>query len=621
MKLKSLLLAALLASGLTYTLTEKLATAQAAESLQAETSTDESLTLFETTTLRDDQGLEVGSVSPQQVRILQISSIRRGHGEGYLVPMYLISTWLGDKWIIPDNALMGSEEKMDTYLELSHEERLYDDPGLLSDKGVIGKQTVKVLSRWDRRYKIATPDGERWIAPGGSAITGVNPIQADVQLKAQTKLFRFPNEYDTGASVSPQVMHVTAVWRDWYRADSWLGPVWFRLHELDAVDAGDNVEVGLGARYFDGKQTQIRAQVQLGPKWREQSETIPVSFNVAFYDDKGDRIGVSSGATVHLAGGEPTTADLTVDQNINQFALAIVELGMFNGKIVNRIAPGDPMAISDAANQVLRVGAIQVRQEGAFSVIVGQYEYKLGGAHRLLAELSFLDADGKSIARMPLSLAFDDAYPGSGALRPFEAVVPTDVTKYASLSLKVLEVTDNEAKDILNKLLPKAIGIIGGMFNGSGWFTEDATKPIPGEKEYYLVTGEKWKTEIDTRNVKSIADLKKVIEDVFKKDIAQKLLYSRYLETKDAGLPLYKDYEGRLYANTQNGGHGWATKFLIDTAKIKSQKDNVVEIAIDTTVLDDPYGTLIIKIEYVNGKWLMASGLDNYESIINGSVK
>lgn len=153
--------------------------------MQAIPSTDNSLMLFETTALRDDHGLEVGSVSPQQVSVLQVCSIRRGHGEGYRVPMYLIFTWLGDKWIIPDNALMGSEEKIDTYLELSHEERLYDDPGLLSEKGMIGKQTVKVLSHWDGRYKIATSDGERWIAPRWRAITGVNLIQADVQLKAR----------------------------------------------------------------------------------------------------------------------------------------------------------------------------------------------------------------------------------------------------------------------------------------------------------------------------------------------------------------------------------------------------------------------------------------------------
>ncbi|NHN35496.1 hypothetical protein [Paenibacillus agricola] len=198
---------------------------------EATATTGESLTLFETTALRDDHGVEVGSISPQQVRVLQTSSIRRGHGEGYRVPMYLISTWLGDKWIVPDNALKGSEEKFDTYLELSHEERVYEDPGLLSEKGMIGKQTAKVLSRWGGRYKIATSNGERWIAPRWSAVTGVKLIQADIQLKAQTKLFSFPNEYDTGASISPQLMHVTAEWQDWYRADSWLGPVWFQNFE------------------------------------------------------------------------------------------------------------------------------------------------------------------------------------------------------------------------------------------------------------------------------------------------------------------------------------------------------------------------------------------------------
>ncbi|WP_028549002.1 hypothetical protein [Paenibacillus sp. UNC451MF] len=171
--------------------------------------------------------------------------------------------------------------------------------------------------------------------------------------------------------------------------------------------------------------------------------------------------------------------------------------------------------------------------------------------------------------------------------------------------------TNNEVKDILNRLIPKAEGIYG-IFNGTGSFKVDVTKTIPGEAGYALV--------ID-QNFKSVADLKKAAEEVFTKDRAQKVFYSRYLTPDPGSRPLYKDYEGELYVDNQNGGHGWATKFLIDTAKIKTQKDHVVEIALDTTVLDDPYGALIIKIEYVNGKWLMSSGLDDYDSIINGSVK
>jgi hypothetical protein len=176
-----------------------------------------------------------------------------------------------------------------------------------------------------------------------------------------------------------------------------------------------------------------------------------------------------------------------------------------------------------------------------------------------------------------------------------------DVAKIkSSFEMYNIQLTDNEVKDILKGLIPKAVAIYG-MFNGTGWFKVDATKTIPGEKDYCLVTGESWKTEIDTNNVKSIADLKKVVEDVFTKDMAQKLFYSRYLD------PLYKDYEGQLYVNTRNGGHGWAEKFLIDTAKLKGQKDNVAEIELDKTTLDLPAEKLTISIEYVNDKWLMAS--------------
>jgi hypothetical protein len=178
-----------------------------------------------------------------------------------------------------------------------------------------------------------------------------------------------------------------------------------------------------------------------------------------------------------------------------------------------------------------------------------------------------------------------------------------------------VNLTDNEVKDILNQIIPKAVSIYG-IFNGNGAFKSDATKTIPGEKDYRLVTGGNMNPAIDIDNVKSIADLKKVVEDVFTKDMAQKLFYGRYLETKDRGLPLYKDYEGQLFVNTGNGGHGWAEKFLIDTAKLKEKIDNVADIELDTTVFDEPNGTLFIKIENVNGKWLMASGLDDYESII-----
>lgn len=188
-------------------------------------------------------------------------------------------------------------------------------------------------------------------------------------------------------------------------------------------------------------------------------------------------------------------------------------------------------------------------------------------------------------------------------------VTKTEVTKTDTKESYSVNLTDKEVKDILNQLIPKAVNIYA-MFNGTGWFKIDTTKTIPNEAEYCLVTGETWKTNINTNNVKSIADLKKVVEDVFTKDVAEKVFYSRYLTPVKGVQPLYKDYEGKLYEDTKHGGHGWATKFLIDTARLKGQKDNVAEIELDKTVLDDPDDPVTIKIEYVNGKWLLASQIN-----------
>lgn len=181
--------------------------------------------------------------------------------------------------------------------------------------------------------------------------------------------------------------------------------------------------------------------------------------------------------------------------------------------------------------------------------------------------------------------------------------------------------TDEEAKVVLNKLIPQAALFVGGVFNGSGWFKEDKTQTIPDNPDYALVVGQREQLNVDLDNVKSVADLKQAVEIVFTKEIAQEIFYNRYIDLKDNELPLYKDHEGKLYVNSKNGGHGFASKFLVDTAKVVSQKDNVVEISMDTTVMDDPYGPLIVKITQVDGEWRMASGLDDYAPEAAGASK
>lgn len=171
---------------------------------------------------------------------------------------------------------------------------------------------------------------------------------------------------------------------------------------------------------------------------------------------------------------------------------------------------------------------------------------------------------------------------------------------------------DQQGIEILQELLPKAEVFEASVFNGSGAFAEDRTQTIPNEPQYALVTGEKAGTGYG--DIRSIAELKQAVEKVYTKEAAEELFYRRYL-AEDVDLPLYKDYQGRLYVNTQNGGHGYSTKLLYDTVKVKSQQGNKVTLTIDTLVLDEPYGRMLATIENVNGKWLMASGFNDYEVV------
>ncbi|MGG1550156.1 hypothetical protein [Paenibacillus ferrarius] len=205
-----------------------------AMSTDASTVKANTITIFEDTPLLGDDGTTVGMLGPQTVEILKTSQRRVGHGEGYLVPIYQISSWLGNVWMMPFNAALGQPVAAQSNLELMGVEPIYYDPGLTKPTWIqLAPQTVKVKSTWGNRYLIDTPNGDRWISPRYEALYGVEKVKVEVQLQSETKLVRSPWGLETGASLSPQKVTANEVWQDWYRIDSWLGPVWFKLSSSD----------------------------------------------------------------------------------------------------------------------------------------------------------------------------------------------------------------------------------------------------------------------------------------------------------------------------------------------------------------------------------------------------
>ncbi len=420
------------------------ATTMAAEVTTSEAKT---ITLFENTTLRDETGKAIGIIAPQRVSILETSQRRIGHGEGYSVPIYLISTWAGKAWIMPENALVGEQKPVESNLELFGVESLYSDPGLTKPTGIqLAPQMVKVKAKWDNRYLIETINGERWIAPRQQFLSGVREVQQEILLKSTTKLFRYPYSLETGSAISPQKVKVNAVWRNWYRTDSWLGTVWFKLHELEASDEQNQVEVDFSYRYFDptSRKTAINVMTQLGPSWSGHKESIPVEFSVWFYNELGQRIGISDGATTSLIYGEQTNIRLSVDNDITKYAYATIHIGMLSGQTHNDLNTSDPMELADPSQPALRLGAIHIRQDGEYSVIQGQFQLDKKGQNRVKGSLAFLDSNGKVLGKAPLDLATDTSFPGKGTMRAFEAVLSEDITGYTDVKLQVTSVEQGD---------------------------------------------------------------------------------------------------------------------------------------------------------------------------------
>lgn len=414
---------------------------------------------------------------------------------------------------------------------------------------------------------------------------------------------------------------------------------------LDLSDPDYNgIYVGNLILTKDGSSTKVTGQLKIEGVGNTQNA---VEATLAFYNDRSDKIG-----EVTINGNDfGTDAHTFVTEGLGDFR-AYSTVNLHVGHVNGRTVDAAPSFVYENKKNNFTLN-LPKSWEGKYAVAEATDEASK------FENISFIDVANKEYGGVVFSIGIwtheDWDQHGQAAMevghiskigeqgdKVFTISTPGDVqydprnkqltAEYTSMlhyvntiktSFHVKEnLTEKETKDILNQLLPKATEIVAGIFNGpaSGFFIIDPTTTIPGEEEYCLVTEKRGQTGADPTSFTSIADLKKIIEASFTKDAADQLFYSRYLEAKDTGLPLYKDYEGRLYVNSQNGGHGWATAFLMDTAKIKSQKDNVVEITLDTTVLDDPYGTLIIKMKYVNGKWLMDSGLDDYKSIINGTT-
>ncbi len=153
------------------------------------------------------------------------------------------------------------------------------------------------------------------------------------------------------------------------------------------------------------------------------------------------------------------------------------------------------------------------------------------------------------------------------------------------------DLTDEQAQELMRVLMPKQIEI-ELLFSGEGGV--DYMQPCPINGDYYLST--------DTR-FSCVQDIKDYISGTVTDKVAQ-VYFDTHLDSAintPEGLNEYIDYEGKLYRNTASGGKGFATDYLVDTARIVRRTKDTVEIEMDTLLFGEPdswvYAPTLVKTD------------------------
>ena len=119
---------------------------------------------------------------------------------------------------------------------------LYKQSGISStpfDSAIatISPQNVNVLYTWNNWAKIQTWLGEKWIKRD-FLIEGVaKQEKKKIQLQERVNLYHSPiSSENTGATLAPQMVNVTASHNGWLKIQTWLGEKWIKPTKYNVVE-------------------------------------------------------------------------------------------------------------------------------------------------------------------------------------------------------------------------------------------------------------------------------------------------------------------------------------------------------------------------------------------------
>jgi SpoIID/LytB domain protein len=105
---------------------------------------------------------------------------------------------------------------------------LFDTPSSQKRVGTISPQNVTTLRKSGDWYEISTWLGPKWIKPNGALSGGATKVSEVIQLTQVTRIYTSPLDSTHRSSLGVQKITATHKWNDWYRVNTWLGPMWLK---------------------------------------------------------------------------------------------------------------------------------------------------------------------------------------------------------------------------------------------------------------------------------------------------------------------------------------------------------------------------------------------------------
>ncbi|KIL39990.1 hypothetical protein SD70_16560 [Gordoniibacillus kamchatkensis] len=220
---------------------------------------------------------------------------------------YLISTWIGDKWIRPSHGVLEGIEPYEKEVVPDAPVYLFDAPLIGSNSGQTKSGVLQAFEKWRTWYHIRTEAGDKWVNLAYALPERLRPSEEPVALPDGATLFQYPYGLSGAvATIGPQTVVPVEHGDEWYHLRGDYGDGWVYIHmddnERQSADDGVPVKrtkaielarqrLGLSADYA----LDAARLVQLGDGEKR--------WNIAFMKKQGDSIAGSGEITLSAADG------------------------------------------------------------------------------------------------------------------------------------------------------------------------------------------------------------------------------------------------------------------------------------------------------------------------------